>query len=138
MLAADLKDFDGSVYEERWGTVAHCILKLLPLEPALRSRWSLEAYTTGTTDYTQLKRDDKHGSRLDLVDEAIGSPFWWAYMRMLASFASLFKRLLGWAEGCSCHGDLPYDNVPKCLQDFWLTCPMGGRRGAEIFGGDFK
>jgi hypothetical protein len=43
-MRRELQKFDGKVYENRWGTVAHCIIETLKLEHALRFGWSLQKY----------------------------------------------------------------------------------------------
>ena len=141
ILAKLIKEYKAAVYEERWGTVSNCILMTVPLEDALRSMWVLDKYMgkSSSSIRNPPDEDDSHNVRVDLVDEAITSPLWWAYIKMLAKFAYVQVTLLKWAESCPCHWGLPYkkEEVPRSLRKLWDTCPMRGRRAAELANGDF-
>ena len=138
-LAGQFKSFSSFVYEERWGTVSACVLKMVPLESAVRHGWSLTQYMAGFSDHRPivLDNDGPHNARLDIVEEAISSAYFWAYLRMLEKGSSLIMKLLSWAEGCSCHWDLHRDDAPDWLSKVWETCPLRGRRCADIAAGEF-
>ena len=105
-LARDFAGFSQKPWEDRWGTISSCVLALLPLEAALRSRWNAAAYNMGTR---QGRNDREDGVKVDIVDQALMDPCWWAYLRMLRRFSLAVMKMLAWAEGCACHWGLHAD-----------------------------
>ncbi|CAK9065537.1 unnamed protein product [Durusdinium trenchii] len=132
-LASEIKAFSGHVYEERWGTVSHCALQLNRCESSLRHMWDLDKYS-GTS--SACVRGES--SNLVVVDDAIGSDFFWAYITMLCKFAKLQTQLMSWAEGCPCHWEvMQSEGIPVELRRLWESCPMRGKRAAELASGKF-
>ena len=152
-LFRPLRAFRAKCHVERWGTVSHCVQAILAdVEAPLRWGWSLDRYLNGSQSHPQLDRDaadpeNPHRSRLDVVDEAITDPFWWGYLRMLSKIAETLNVLLQWAESCSCHWDMLQDalgqadegngNLPERVRADIASCPLRGRRCADLAGGDF-
>ena len=145
-LAPEIKNFSGHVYEERWGTVSDCVLKLIACEKALRHKWCLDKYTNCSSNPGGATGESKAGTQsesvnLDMADGAISDPFFWAYVHMLSTFAAMQMRLISWAEGCACHWDLIEDrpqDLPTELKRLCESCPMRGRRACELASGKFN
>lgn len=150
-LFKPLWGFDTRCHLERWGTVSHSVVQILKFEAALRHGWDLDRYLNGSKHFPEIELvrdqeadpDNPHKGRLDLVDEALGSPFWWAYIMMMSKLAVALNILLSWSESCSCHWDLVrgHENdeleLPrKVLADIY-KCPLRGRRCADVAAGDF-
>ena len=140
-LSRELAKFHASVYEERWGTVANAVLKILDVRVALCHGWNLQKFLMGVGRFKPLDvtdDDPDHDMRPDVIDEAVNSTFFWSYLQMLRKVALLLMRLMDWAEGCSCHWDLPYDEklLPASLLQLWSTCPLRGRRCADLASGE--
>ena len=135
-LAADVRAFQGHVYEDRWGTVADCVLKLLPCQVSLQHAWDLDKFVMHRGG---VSGGSRVGSvALDVAQDAITSTKFWAYLEMLACFASMQSRLSSWVESCPCHWDALHnssDDIPKDLKDLWKDCPLRGRRAADISSG---
>ena len=145
-LAPEIKSFSGHVYEERWGTVSDCVLKLIACEKALRHQWCLDKYTNCSSNPGGATGQSKAGTQsesvnLDMADTAISDPFFWGYVHMLSTFGAMQMRLISWAEGCACHWDLiearPHD-LPIELKHLCESCPMRGRRACELASGKFN
>jgi hypothetical protein len=154
-----LSRYAGKCYRERWGTVAHAVLKMTDdVRCTLVWGWSLQKYLAGSSRHKAIKKDAEndehdeaeHAACLDAVNDMITTYFWWSYWGMLKRIAAVLKKLLVWAESCSCHGEL----LEKLLDDDQVaeagvdqpqrnaairacrTCPMRGRRCPEIACGD--
>lgn len=148
-LSHDIKAFCGHVYEERWGTVSDCTLQILQCEGSLRHMWSLERYINcatapGEGDGQVVQgqgAETRAGSvNLEAASNAISDPFFWAFLHMLSTFASMQIRLISWAEGCPCHWSLMEDrsaDLPTELKRLCGDCPMRGRRAADLASGKF-
>ena len=146
-LSEDIKEFSSFVYDKRWGTVSHCILSILKCEPALRRQWSLERYLNSPGANRVDERDMAAATetqdtvRLTVADEAICSPVWWQYLHMMKTFATLQITLTKWAEGCPCHWALSQNELGEAvtprLKHLWDSCPLRGRRCAELASGSF-
>ena len=137
-LAADVKAFSGQVYEERWGTVSDCILQLLPCENSLRHAWNMDSFLMSS------RAEGEQGQRpgtvsVEKANEAITSHVFWAYLEMLSLFATLQSRLISWVEGCPCHWEILHSgaDIPHDLKALWTSCPLKGRRAADIASGEF-
>lgn len=134
-LFEDLKNFSGQVYEERWGTVADCVLQLVRCESSLRHAWDKDKYMMSSDSAM------KPGMvAVNVVDEAVKSPMFWAYLQMLATFAAMQSRMVAWCESCPCHWDVlaqEDSDIPKDLKAQWLKCPLRGKRAPEIAAGKF-
>ena len=81
--------------------------------------------------------DDEHNAKLLLVDEAIHSEFFWAYLHMLHHIAELQREAVRWVNSCSCHWGLDFDAFPPQFQKLWLGCPPRGRRCHDMATDEF-
>jgi hypothetical protein len=72
---AQLRQFQGHVHEERWGTIATCTRNLLRIKHVLLFGWSKDSFINGGHDAPVA---NKHGVDIQTVDEALTSVFWWA------------------------------------------------------------
>ena len=142
-LSPEIRRFASLVYDKRWGTVSRSVVEMLRLQASLPRKWSLQSFLAGAA-----ARPDEHDLlaaqetpdtvSLGTVDEAILSPFFWQYLRMIEKFAILQNTLTCWAESCSCHWELhDGENVPEKLKSLWRSCPMRGRRCVDLASGSF-
>lgn len=143
--------FKSRCYAERWGNVSHCVTELTSEErqASLRWGWDLTKYMNGSERFPQLEQEarlegeEQHKSALEVVDESILDPFWWAYLQMLSKIATALNTLLAWSESCSCHWQMLQeaveggDPLPKHVESSCLSCPMRGRRCADLAAGSF-
>ena len=144
-LARDLRRFTAHIHEERFGTVASCVPKLLALQTTLQWGWDLSKYAAGHAGPVGPERaqadndgeDEYEGSRIDVVDQAIHSPFFWSYLQALQSLAEALAVAMSWAEGCACHWHLDREAVGKESSSLWRSCPLRCRRVPELAAGDF-
>ena len=146
-----LKCFKGHCYQDRWGTVADCLIHMsIDVKAALDFFWDAEKYRGSTSEKTTVSdEEDDHDAkeRIDIIDEALRNPFWWAYWHMLMRVAKILRLALIWAEGCPCHDSLRAallevdpevdSDIIKELRDLVNTCVMRGRRCPELAAGDF-
>jgi hypothetical protein len=97
--------FNHSVYTGRWGSVLGAVVDLLPLHQAFTLGWHLPTYLDGAGVQEGERDGDQNQSqaKVNVVDEAIKSPLFWAYMVMLDLVADALLELCSWAEGCACH-----------------------------------
>lgn len=146
-----IRQFSGECYPERWGTVATCILQMTKeLKSALDYGWDVNKYTFGKdpSKPEQVDHEADHQARIDVVDETLTDEYWWQYWFMLARIAKVLHAALIWAEGCPCHDRvrLELSQLSKGERCPWHkemavcadTCPLRGRRCAELAAGDFQ
>ena len=74
----DIQNFHVKVNEGRWGSVAFALPELLKLRHILRRFWDLRAFNHGHEAGQAHDRQDDAGVRIDLVDESIQLPDFWA------------------------------------------------------------
>ena len=153
LFAASIKRFSAQCYNDRWTTVADCVMKMsAEVKSALDWGWSLRSYRFGVS--SELPTDESHedfASRLDLIDDALVNRFWWSYWNMLQRLAHILVETTAWAESCPCHGNLRQDirshsddkgesgtgSLANITREA-LQCPLRGRRCAELAAGDFQ
>ena len=139
----ELRKFKSQVHEERWGTVADCITHLLRLKPALRYGWNLASYQLrplgleSEQDARDPNAEDVYGVRLNVVDEAIQSDYFWGYLHGIELIAQTLERCLQWAESCPCHWERDTAGVDDETLALWRACPLRTRRCPEMAAGDF-
>ena len=100
---ADIMKFDGKVNEERWGTIAHCVLALLAIEVALRRFFSLDRYGRNRRGMEFEGGDEAWRSEVEVVDRAIHSNLFWDALRVLFFVARLIMGCISSVEACACH-----------------------------------
>jgi hypothetical protein len=128
--AAALRAFVGHVHKERWGTIATCVRNILKIKSRLRFGWNLDSYLNDQAG--KEVRD-----RMQLIDEAIRSDFWWSCIEAAEYLMSVVRNCLIWAESCPCHHHLLNLDADPSLVRRWVSCPMRGRRLPELAAGDF-
>ena len=88
------------------GVVLHAVTELLPLEASLRGAWCKAKF--GFNAQGARKGRDVSGSSkrldLDVVDEAIQSTRFWAYVHMIKHIGETIEHIMFWCESCPCHG----------------------------------
>ena len=127
-----IKNFKGAVFPGRWGTIAFSIPHLLAVERGLRWGWDKGRFLRDEAGNVQSS-----SSLVDEVDEALSSPVWWAWLRMLELLVSILRHAIGWVETCPCHGGISrLQGVPEATRSRWRKCPMRGLRAAELCNGE--
>ena len=75
----------------------------------LRYGWNLASYQLrplgleSEQDARDPNAEDVYGVRLNVVDEAIQSDYFWGYLHGIELIAQTLERCLQWAESCPCH-----------------------------------
>jgi hypothetical protein len=126
-IRRELVKFDGKVYENRWGTVAHCTVKMLKFERCLRFGWDLQKYGNNQHDNPDIQ-NEAWFSNSELVDSAIQSELWWNLLRTFSFVAKVLIDCWVWAEMCQYHGDLDWEAASPKLRKAWALCPLRGKR----------
>ncbi|CAJ1366636.1 unnamed protein product, partial [Effrenium voratum] len=121
----------GNLILWRWGSLVEVCEAIQKREGALKARWSLSSFLR--VGHNLPAEDDEEGpapfaratatANFNLADEAIRSPYFWCYLRMILLVHGMINDLGTWAEGCSCHG-FSRGN-----------CQLKGRRSAECAAG---
>ena len=134
VLQASIRKFDAKLNVGRWGSVAECVSQLLEIEPILRWGWDLSKYGQ-TARYGQDASFE--GVDVRAIDDAVTSPVFWGYVRMLASLTNMVSAALTWCEACPCDGHLKFRELPSDIRKQWAKCPLRGCRGPELAAGEF-
>ena len=140
-LSQGIHKFTSHIHEDRFGTMADCIPKLLKLRTTLQWGWNYQSFTGTARSSGPVgddDEDDDHEQRVDLVDDAIRSVFFWSYLMAIEGLATALRTAMAWIESCTCHWALEYDDASKHLQGLWKSCPMCCRRCPEIAAGDLQ
>ncbi|CAE7249385.1 TNN [Symbiodinium sp. CCMP2456] len=132
----ELREFRGNIYPGRWGTVAFSVPLLLSVEPALRWGWDKARYLQDANARTAAVT-----AIVEEVDQAMGSSFFWAWLRVVDMLVRAIRKTAARLEGCSCHWGLlrksrNMANFPRAIRRRWMSCPMRGLRAAELSSGD--
>ena len=132
----ELREFRGNIYPGRWGTVAFSVPLLLSVEPALRWGWDKARYLQDANARTAAVT-----AIVEEVDKAIGSSFFWAWLRVVDMLVRAIRKTTAWLEGCPCHWGLlrksrNMANFPRAVRRRWMSCPMRGLRAPELSSGD--
>ena len=137
----DVSRFQGSVHEERWGTIAHAIKNVHSLELPLRTCWSLKNFLGGKELPAAQARSEpgsgEFGHDLAALDADLTSDTWWASLKVMLQIAAVQRRVSDWANSCPCHDEMLVEDLPADVRDHMMSCPLRGRRAAELAGGDF-
>ena len=146
----------------RWLTITSVVPALLELEHALVAGWDADRMAVrlagvGGDVADQGEEDDYRNMSWDIVDKAIKSTEFWAWLRMLLLLTSVMGYLERWFFGCACHFEPPtMQNLLRVVsisivqqqprrrgrqqdqrQQSTVTCPFRQRRGPELASGDF-
>ena len=137
---ADLQDwfhhFWLKVDTHRWGVVLDGTCEVLQLEEPLRKGFQEDEYGNNV-------QAGEETVNLSKLAEIIGSNFFWAYARMIATCGRTLQSIAAWAEGCSCHS--PREVSEPCRTIFRKggtsgsatkgSCPLAGMRAPELAAG---
>ena len=143
MASGKLRRFNIKINEARWGSVAFAVASLLDIEGALRRFWDIDRYLCGQ-DQDPVGagaggRGDKDDDSklLERSDNAITSPFFWGCMMTLDAMCSVSRKSFWWAESCTCHSHLDWDQASPDLRSQIMKCPLRGLRLPELSSGAF-
>ena len=141
-LAEDIKKFEGWINPGRWGTVAFSLPEILKVKQALVWGWDEASFLPGEEDAGQESRQ----ATADLAQQisaAVSNPVWWAWIAMMEVVCALIRRHIAFIESCPCHWHLLEQArreeiyIPPEVKALFESCPMRGKRAAEISAGAF-
>ena len=144
--------FSCTLVKWRWGSFVQVCVELLLREEALRSCWRKDAIAFKSTEPSaashqaflqgaqepdenvavKLHSEHLSGPSLEKTSEAVQSHFFWAWLHMAQAINNALGHIEHWLESCQCHGR---DDLPGHIKQT-TTCPLKGRRQAEIAAGD--
>lgn len=119
-----LRHWGPSLKSLRWHAVVDFIRTLLRLETGLREKWDLGRWLKSQPS----ERTGEGSVSYKLLNEAIRSPFFWSYARMLLHVSETSETLSKWAESCWYHS-------AACN---YKECPFKGARAPELASGAHK
>ena len=135
-----IQSFQVVPHEKRWNTVAAAIEEIHELEGALRMHWNLGRFLGSNQSVPNARPGDTaegdFGVHLKAVDDGISSPFFWGAIKVLLQVAMLQREAVRFVNGCPCHGQWQDSDLPD-LKALVCSCPLRGRRCAELASGDF-
>ena len=125
-----IHEFQGQIYEGRWGTIVFSIPQLASIQIVMQRFFSLDSMVQSLASSEETAR--KH---LDAVSKFVHSEFTWAYLTMLEHLAKWMRPTLAYLESCDCHFDLLKsrwikgisEQMPE-LVNRWRPCPCKGFR----------
>lgn len=146
----EIRKFTITVHEKRWNTIASAIEEVNKLEPALKSHWNLAQFLgkekSNTDDFTdngvptarpgETESSPEYGVNLRVVDDALSSDFFWGSLKVLLQVAVVQRQAVRFVNGCVCHSDMLHAD-DKTAEKLSETCPLRGRRCAELASGEF-
>jgi hypothetical protein len=143
-LAGDIKRFRARVYEARWGSIWYAVGQLLHIQDILCQSWAKQAFCYGDADMNERREETEHSVNLEVVNEALRSPLFWAYCVAMDTVGEIFERLAFWGESCACHweddrlhGASRWQRGKALMQDMGQsTCPMRTLRAPECAAGE--
>lgn len=96
--------FHASVYEDRWGSIAHGVGELLRVGPAFRRAWNEDAYQRGAREAPQRHNEDEAKSvKIEIITAAVGDQRFWALLKIVDCVFEVMQVLQIWGESCPCH-----------------------------------
>ena len=135
-FAQEVKQFNCSLSHWRWGTLAQACLALRNLQDPL-GYWDISKVNCGQSRRQETADDAVQGeSDLRSVGDAVHSPSFWGYLKMLLMSSQVLDHIEHWFEGCACH--YVSKGVQEGNQTFFRTrspCFMSGRRAPELAAG---
>ena len=145
-MRAAIEAYSHKLQTIRWGSVAVCVEEIYKIRRELRFGWSRARFeqqgaASGRfVNVSEAACDSGHkdGVKLQVVDAAIASEFFWEYNRMLLTIMKTIKDAIVWIESCHCHHRLLQDTqLPARERVVYEQCPARGRRLPEVAAGDF-
>ena len=110
------RSFTGDLCRWRWGDAVAVINQLLVLEPSLKLAWR----TDRLNFHEGCRGRNLDTKEAELAGDAIGSEYFWSYLRMIQLLADFGGKLMNWAQACPCHTKAGRERLER-------TCPMAGR-----------
>ena len=141
-LAEDIKKFQGWINPGRWGTVAFSLPEILKVKQSLTWGWDEAIFLRGEEDAGQENRRAT-AELAQQISAAVHNPLWWAWVAMMEVVCALIRRHIAFVESCPCHWHLLEQarrgeiHIPQEVKALFETCPMRGKRAAEISSGAF-
>ncbi|CAE7662441.1 unnamed protein product [Symbiodinium sp. CCMP2592] len=126
---ARFESFNAQVYGGRWNTAMEAVQDLLPLIHILRRAWSGVKFGVKGQDRDTEEPDGDRSRVLSLsvVDEALKSSMFPAYLHAMHSVAECLSHISHWAESCPCTSH----SSDRAAQ----TCPLRSSRAPELAAG---
>ena len=103
-----------SISEWRWGSMLECTEWVLERHDALVRYWRGKKMAMRQQQKAADKAQKKVGGRdphaeskqrVQQVSDAIASPFFWAFSRMLIMVGQVIQTVSAWLESCPCHSE---------------------------------
>ncbi|CAE6948873.1 unnamed protein product [Symbiodinium microadriaticum] len=126
---ARFESFNAQVYGGRWNTAMEAVEDLLPLIQILRRAWSASKFGVKGPDRDgeEPGGDKSRVLSLHVVDEALRSSMFPAYLHAMHRVAECLSHISHWAESCPCASH----SSDKTAQ----TCPLRSSRAPELAAG---
>ena len=126
---ARFESFTAQVYGGRWNTAMEAAQDLLPLIQILRRAWSASKFGVKGQDRDGEEPDGDRSRVLSLkvVDEALRSSMFPAYLHAMHRVAECLSHISHWAESCPCANH----SSDRAKQ----TCPLRSSRAPELAAG---
>ena len=105
-LGETVRAFNSHIHEERFGTLAECIPKLLAMQKALQWGFDLDTYLGSIPDNGHVQavdRANEDGSTLAELAATIGDESFWSYLLALSLIADALAYCNAWVDSCPCH-----------------------------------
>ncbi|CAE7345990.1 unnamed protein product [Symbiodinium microadriaticum] len=116
-----------------WGVVSSGVTWVLERRHILQRSWDSERLLAGGADAESDAGGQETTKLVTRVDEAIGSPMFWAFLELCGTITSMLDEITRWTQGCACHGRALRSHLEPLLRGQGpLSCPMRGRRAPEI------
>ena len=136
----DIKAFKYTVHETRWNSEVN------KLEVALKNHWNLPRFLGLSDGHSDLMDhelpasrtgSEEYGVNLKTVDDALCSDMFWGSLKVLLQVAMVQREAVKWVNSCPCHYKWHHATESKRMQALCDSCPLRGRRCAEIASGEF-
>ena len=146
------KRFD-KIVEWRWTSLTNTLRWFLPLQGPLTSCWTMERFCSSSGG------DMRVAAKALGIQNAINDPLFWGYGKMVQHLQMSLDALAFWSENCMCHEGLSHhlQNTGDALRErgpqakvwtrllgktskdmLFCSCPMRGKRSAELACGDLN
>lgn len=129
-----------------WGVLEKGVDWVLARRHVLRQTWNAAAFGAQPDEAEQGQGEGRDGVQdtsklVSKVSEAVGSDFFWAYLRMLQCITSILQEISAWTQSCPCHSVETLASLKEVSQarqaGEFVKCPMRGRRAPEVAAGEF-
>ncbi|OLP98609.1 hypothetical protein AK812_SmicGene18941 [Symbiodinium microadriaticum] len=120
-----------------WGVVSAGVAWVQERKIILQNAWDSTALISAP-DNEHDQHGQESGKLVQRVDEAIRDPLFWAFLDLCSLLMDLLDRITSWTQGCACHSSGTLRNLlrPLLRGSEPISCPMRGRRAAEMACGE--